>query len=37
MWDKCYKKEHYVVVQGIGISYVWIKMIQIREEMDHGI
>ncbi|KAG5608379.1 hypothetical protein H5410_019660, partial [Solanum commersonii] len=37
MWNKYCKKQHTVIAQGTGISHVWRKMIQIREEVEHNI
>ncbi|WMV13941.1 hypothetical protein MTR67_007326 [Solanum verrucosum] len=37
MWNKYCKKQHPVIAQGTGISHVWRKMIQIREEVEHNI
>ncbi|KAK6803206.1 hypothetical protein RDI58_000990 [Solanum bulbocastanum] len=37
MWNKYYKKKHPVIAQGSGISHIWRKMIQIREEVEHNI
>lgn len=35
MWNKYYKKVYPVIAKNTGASHVWIKMINVREEVDH--